>query len=183
MGLRGLRLVAALCLGTSVVAFGQDSAARRPRQEREGDPGGGATSVVKGTIVQKDRIGDGWWMNTSATLRTNGTLTGMTELKNHNSGFGFSGEVVIVLIDHHLQPLKYFVPGTWGINACLFRCPKTRTVTWEASVPPDEWRYIGPSVRGMAILHRPEPSENFWKWIEGHLSQVLDTVAKVAKLF
>lgn len=132
--------------------------------------------VMLGTVTHEDKIASGW-MYSEATLRDDGVVVGWTELKTSDSVFGFTGQTAIVLVDANKQPLTHVVAGSWGINACFFKCPRTRTVYWSPAVSADEWAYIKPDVRGMAIIHRHDPKGNFIDWIWEHLPEIAAAAA------
>lgn len=134
-----------------------------------------------GSVTQEYKIDDGWWMVSSASVRDDGVIEGSTELRNSRSLFGFHGETTVVLVDVNKNPLKYVHIGTWGIGACKWNCPRTRYESWSVQV--DDWASIGSAVRGAAIVHRHDPQNTFWKWLEEHVNEVIDAAKKVAVLF
>lgn len=139
-------------------------------------------STVLGTIEQEDRIKRGWHMKTQATLHSDGTLDGMTELRNSRSFQGFHGALVVVLVDDQKRPLAYVPAGRWGIDACVGSCPRTRNEPWTASVPAEKWTSIASSVRGMVFYqnHDPDP----WHIIFDKILQHWDSlVPRIKMLF
>ncbi|WP_437905282.1 hypothetical protein WME95_44510 [Sorangium sp. So ce327] len=145
------------------------------------------SSPVVGTIELETRVGEGWHMTTEATLRSDGSLTGLTELRNSRSVWGFTGGLIVVLVDDQKQPLAHVRIDRWGLDACGIRCPRKRYVTWTASVPADEWARIGSSVRGIALLQFHDPTfrvlERIFTGLRDHLPEVLSMVAAAAKFF
>lgn len=109
--------------------------------------------VVLGTVNQEDRLDPGWHMQTQATLFSDGSIAGFTELRNSSSVWGYTGGMVVILVDDQKRPLGYIPVGRWGIDGCAFRCPRRKHVTWNVSLPADEWARVGQGVRGITPYH------------------------------
>ncbi|WP_437567765.1 hypothetical protein [Sorangium sp. So ce542] len=181
----GARLVAFTVLTS--IAPGSGIASTADPTETEGPVFEGDSSMVPseilGTVEQEDRIGRGWHMKTQATLRSDGTATGFTELRNSRFAWGYMGGLVVVIVDAQKQPLAYVPVDRWGIDACAPRCPRKRYVTWTASVPSHEWSHVGRSARGLALYQFHDPKGVPWPDVVRGLSQALPLIRSLAVLF
>jgi hypothetical protein len=97
---------------------------------------------------RNDRVGDGFWMYTYLSYQpTTGLLQGRTVLSTSRSFAGFVGGVIAILVDAQGIPVYATELHRWGIGACGFSCPNSRTIDWSDYVP----EYVWPYVAGVSI--------------------------------
>jgi hypothetical protein len=89
----------------------------------------------------------------------------------------FTGQTFIVFLDADAQLVSYVDAGSWGINACFFSCPTTRTEMWSHHV--SDWDVVKSDIHFIAIAHRHDPQYNALKWIEGHLDQIISSAKAI----
>jgi hypothetical protein len=103
-------------------------------------------------LSQEDRVGSGFWMNSSVDYDdASGAVSVSTTLSNSRSLVGFTGGVAIAFVDANQQELYRTPVQQFGLDGCRFRCPRTRTAAWQDSVPVA-------GVAGIAILQAHTPT-------------------------
>ena len=125
------------------------------------------------------RVGNGYWMNSTVTLDSNGGIKGTTTLKNCNNVFGFTGGVFAVALDDNNEAVYSTEIHSFGINACGFKKSVSRTVTWSDTIPAE---YL-PRVAKLAVLQVHNPSYRVWTWIYQNRDQIIKHASYVKDLY
>lgn len=101
-----------------------------------------------------DAVGNGR-MNTSFTLNCDGSIRAVTRTSTKVKLAGFTGGVVIILLDGDQRPIWASSVHKYGVDGCMIGdCD--RTDNWSDTVPPE----ILSQVEGYAVLQKHQP-----KWL------------------
>ena len=101
-------------------------------------------------ISEETRVERGFWMDSSVSFdNTTGLAEVSTTVSSSKSASGFTGGVILVFVDAAGVPIYATDLHQYGVGACGFRCPKSRTVNWSTYVPYG----LLSRISGIAILH------------------------------
>jgi len=90
---------------------------------------------ILGPVNVKDRLGNGWHMQTETYVSDNGLVSGITKVTNYNNAFGFTGGLFVVVLDSQMRPIYTSPMHKWGINAAGFSKKRERNATWTEQIP------------------------------------------------
>lgn len=132
-----------------------------------------------GSVDIHDRVGNGWHMYTTATVDDDGTISGVTTLKNYNNLRGFTGGLFVVAVDEDMSPIYSTDVHSWGINAAFFKKKRTRTATWEEQIPMEYFEQAA----SIAIVQQHTPTNRVWVWIKDNHELIIEKALNFLELF
>ncbi len=143
-------------------------------------PGGplwstGTTISLPMHAHKKNKIENGWWMETEVTVSNTARIDGETKLINYQALAGFKGGSVILLQDGAGNVVFRSPAFHTGVNAAGVNPKKEATIAVTVEFPPD----LVQQVEGVAIAHRLMPDGNLWKQRCDEIIQIGKGVAEV----
>lgn len=102
-----------------------------------------------------NKVGDGWRVETSVRLSSNGRLDGQVELINKHALEGFSGGAVILLTDAAGNVVHNAGLFRIGVNAAGFLPKRTAVHVIDALAPADKMA----AVEGLEIINGHFPKD------------------------
>lgn len=141
-----------------------------------------AVSISADTLCSvdiHDRVGNGWHMYTNANLDEDGTITGITTLKNYNNFRGFTGGLFIVVVDETMEPIYTTEVHQWGLNAAGFRRKRVRTASWNDLIP-EEYMARAASI---AVVQQHTPTYRVWRWIYENRELIIEKAGNFIEFF
>lgn len=136
-------------------------------------------SAQDANFTFKDKVGNGWHMETVAYLNADGLVSGKTTLKNYNNVLGFTGGLFVVALDESDNAVYASNVHKWGINAAFFSKCKTRTEEWTEQIPTE---YLAKTAK-FAVVQMHTPTNRVWTWIYENRQTIINHAKYVADLY
>jgi len=138
-----------------------------------------SASADDASFTFKDKVGNGWHMETVAYLNGEGLVSGRTTLKNYNNFLGFTGGLFIVALDENDNAVYASDVHKWGVNSAFFKKCKTRTEDWSEQIPVE---YLAKTAK-FSIVQMHTPTNRVWTWIYANKQTIINHAKYVADLY
>lgn len=101
---------------------------------------------------------EGWNMKTKVTVSDNGRIDGVTKVICTSDLQGFTGGVVLHLVDSEGNVLHRTSLQTAGVDATPFSDEKVRKLVWDEEYPAD----VKDQIHDVKIHHQHAPKSDLW---------------------
>ena len=134
-----------------------------------------AETVLSGS--QKDEVKSDWYMETHFTIDNNGGLFAKTRTWSKSYWHGFTGGVMICLLDDQKNPTWCSDDHHYGVNGKLLS-KSDRTDTWSTQIPMEKLQ----DAKAYSVSHRHTPTNRTLKWAWDNKEQIMSAAKTIGAL-